>query len=405
MLFLNSGQRLVCAMKSVFSYLLLILMAATAACAAQQQPVVRTTDLKAADGVQLKASYFPASKPGPGILLLHQCDHDRKIWDGLAEELAGAGFHVLTFDLRGFGESGDKPHNQGKAGPIEPPQEMKKWPGDIDVALKYLESQPGVKADPVGVGGGSCGVDNAIKAAMRHPEVKSLVLLAGPTDLKGRQFLRQSKLPVFFAVADNDQYHVMVPMTEFLYIISASPGKKFERFKTGHHAAEMFSAHPELKTDITNWFETTLIKTPGQAPVASNVPPIPPEVHDWDLLEQPGGPARLKQRLAKDRAKDPNAPFLSEFVMDEFAYEHEQAGDFGQAVEIMKLAAEAYPKSPNVYDNLGDAYLAAGDKNMARKSAQRALELLPSDKVFTPEQHAAIKASAEDTLKKAGAGQ
>lgn len=391
-------------MKSTFSYLFLVLMAAGAACAAQEQPVVRTADLKAADGVNLKASYFAGSNPGPGILLLHQCDHDRKIWDGLAEELAGAGFHVLTFDLRGFGESGGEPHN-GKTGPIEPPQEMQKWPGDIDVALKYLESQPGVKPGLVGVGGGSCGVDNAIKAGMRHPEVKSLVLLAGPTDLKGRQFLRESKLPVFFAVAEDDQYHIMVPMTEFLYTISGSPGKKFERFKTGHHAAEIFSVHPELEADITNWFQTTLIKTPGQAPVATEVSTIPPEIHDWDLLEQTGGPAWLERRLKADRAKDPKAPFLSEYIMDEFAYEHEQAGDNGQAVEIMKLAAAAYPNSPNVYDNLGDAYLAAGEKNLARKSEQKALELLPSDKAFTPEQHAAITASAEEKLKKLGTGQ
>jgi tetratricopeptide (TPR) repeat protein len=167
----------------------------------------------------------------------------------------------------------------------------------------------------------------------------------------------------------------------------------------------MFSVHPELQTAIADWFRTTLIKTPGQAPVAKNVPPIPPEIHDVDELEQPGGPARLAQRLAKDRAKDPKAPFLEEFVMDEFAYEHEQAGDTGQAVEIMKLAAAAYPDSPNVYDNLGDAYLAAGDKDLARKSEQKALDLLPADKVFTPEQHAAIKASAEEKLKKLGTGQ
>jgi dienelactone hydrolase len=392
-------------MKGTFSYLFLVLMAAGPVCTAQQPPAARNADLRAADGVRLKASYYPASKPGPGILLLHQCDHDRKIWDGLAKQLAAAGFHVVAFDLRGFGESGDQPHNQGNAGPIEPAEEMQKWPGDIDVALQYLKSQPGVKAQPVGVGGGSCGVDNAIKTAMRHPEVKSLVLLAGPADLKGRQFLRQSRLPVFFAVAEDDQYHIMVPMTAFLYTISASPGKKFERFKTGHHAAEIFSVHPELKTSIVNWFRTTLVKTPGQAPLATEVPPIPPKIHDWDLLEQPGGPASLEQRLKAARAKDPKAPFLQEYIMDEFAYEHEQAGDARQALEIMKLAAAAYPESPNVYDNLGDAYLASGDKDSARNSEQKALELLPSDKVFTPEQHAAIKASAEEKLKKLGADQ
>jgi len=65
----------------------------------------RIVDLTAADGVKLKATYFAATKPGPGVLLLHQCNRQRKIWDGLAQQLAAAGINVLTLDYRGFGES------------------------------------------------------------------------------------------------------------------------------------------------------------------------------------------------------------------------------------------------------------------------------------------------------------
>ena len=63
-------------------------------------------DIKAPDGVNLKATYFSAGRPGPAMLLLHQCNMDRHAWDGLAADLAGNGFHVLTIDFRGFGESG-----------------------------------------------------------------------------------------------------------------------------------------------------------------------------------------------------------------------------------------------------------------------------------------------------------
>ena len=44
----------------------------------------------------------------------------------------------------------------------------------------------------IGVGGASCGVNNSVQTAIRHPEVHSLVLLSGPTNLKGREFLRHS---------------------------------------------------------------------------------------------------------------------------------------------------------------------------------------------------------------------
>jgi hypothetical protein len=50
----------------------------------QEPPAVRVVDLKAADGTILKASYFAAAKPGPGVLLLHQINRTRKAWDELA---------------------------------------------------------------------------------------------------------------------------------------------------------------------------------------------------------------------------------------------------------------------------------------------------------------------------------
>src|ERR1700690_4202131 len=73
---------------------------------AQQSPSARVIDLKASDGTVLKASYFAAAKPGPGVLLLHQINRTRRAWDDLAGQLAAAGINTLTLDMRGFGESG-----------------------------------------------------------------------------------------------------------------------------------------------------------------------------------------------------------------------------------------------------------------------------------------------------------
>src|SRR5258706_59713 len=100
-------------------------------CSAQEVPAPRVVDLTAPDGTNLKATYFSAGKPGPGILLMHQCNRQRKVWDGFAASLAGAGFNVLTFDFRGFGES------SGTAAFTLPPRENARmlaetWPGDVD---------------------------------------------------------------------------------------------------------------------------------------------------------------------------------------------------------------------------------------------------------------------------------
>ena len=84
---------------------LLVLLTLTVACAAQQTPAPRVVDLAATDGTKLKATFFSAGKPGPGVLLLHQCNLQRKGWDDLAAQLATAGISVLTLDYRGYGES------------------------------------------------------------------------------------------------------------------------------------------------------------------------------------------------------------------------------------------------------------------------------------------------------------
>src|ERR1700732_1685837 len=76
------------------------------ACGVNGWSAEKVVDLTTADGVKLKASYFAAAKPGPGVLLLHQCNRQRKIWDGLAQQLAAAGINVLTVDYRGYGERG-----------------------------------------------------------------------------------------------------------------------------------------------------------------------------------------------------------------------------------------------------------------------------------------------------------
>lgn len=380
-------------------FLMVISLALT--CWAKEPPAPRVVDLTAGDGARLKATYFAAAKPGPGVLLLHQCNRQRKVWDGLAARLAAAGINVLTLDNRSFGESDGERFE--KLNQQQAAETAAKWPGDIDVAFQYLKSQPGVQQDAIGVGGASCGVNNSIQVARRHPEVKSLVLLSGSTDLDGRQFLRKSaNLPVFFSAAADDEFPQSVLAIQWLFSLTAYPGKKLVHYKTGGHGSDMFPVHPELPGTIVEWYVTTLIKTPGRAPVAKEAPELPREISTLELIDQPGGAAKVTQMLAEARQRDPQANLFPEALINFMGYEHIQVGDTKGAVEIMKLNALAYPHSPNVYDSLADAYLADGQKDLARQNAKKALELLPSDTVDPPDRREGIKASAEQKLKQLG---
>src|SRR5580704_13605789 len=84
----------------------LLLATPSAAMAQQSRPLPRVVELKTSDGTPLKASFFAADKPGPGVLLLHQVNRDRKSWEGVAVQLAAAGINALPVDMRGIGESG-----------------------------------------------------------------------------------------------------------------------------------------------------------------------------------------------------------------------------------------------------------------------------------------------------------
>lgn len=361
----------------------------------------RIVDLKAPDGTSLKGTYFTAGRPGPGLLLLHQCNRQRKVWDDLAGRLATAGLNVMTVDLRGYGDSAGTPVD--KLTPEEANVVFnEKFSTDVEAAYQYLVSQPGVTRDNIAVGGASCGVNQSVHLAANHPEVKALVLLSEGTDAAGRQFLRGSpNMPVFMAVADDDPDPGVTEIMQWLYTLSSNPVSELAHYPVGGHGVEMFEAHKELPGMIVAWVAATMMKRP---PASAMKPAAPAsgESGFLELIDHPGGVEKAVQKFADARKRDPQAVLISEALMNRLGYEHLRAGDNKGAVELLKLNAIAYPKSPNVYDSLSDAYLANGQKDLARQNAKKALELLLSDTTDSADRRKDIKESAEGKLKQLG---
>ena len=361
----------------------------------------RVVDLTASGGVTLKATLFSASSRGPGVLLLHQCNRERSAWNDLAQRLSSAGLHVLTMDLRGYGDSGG-----GRFTQLPRAEQLKQqalWPADIDLAFQYLASQPNVMRDSIGVGGASCGVNNAVQTARRHPEVKSLVLLSGTTDLEGRRFLRVGRrTPTFLALADDDEFPVSVATTQWLYSLTGTPQKKLVHYSTGGHGADMFRPHPELITAIVDWFRATLVPNADRAPLRADSSEAAKESALLALMDEPGGTSKVAAQLAAARKRHPNATLFPEAVVNIIGYEHIQAGNVEHALEVFRLNVEAFPKSPNAYDSLSDGYLAAGQRELARVNAQKALDLLPTATDVPAAFRDTIRESAEGKLKQLG---
>ncbi len=93
------------------------------------------------------------------------------------------------------------------------------------------------------------------------------------------------------------------------------------------------------------------------------------------------GVSRLAERYRQWKAEPGHAYAETEVELNSLGYELMAAGRLDASIEIFKLNAAEHPRSANVHDSLGEAYMARGDREPAIRSYEKALELDP--KLFT----------------------
>jgi pimeloyl-ACP methyl ester carboxylesterase len=143
----------------------------------------------AEDAFQLRGSFWEARADGAvSLLLVHDRSADRSVWDQYVRFYLSRGWNVLSFDLRGHGESVRQEARTAlqPAGTPETPWEAG-WPLDLKAALAFAARQP--KADPakraiVGLG---LGADLAFAAAARDWGAASVVCVS-PDEARARAF-------------------------------------------------------------------------------------------------------------------------------------------------------------------------------------------------------------------------
>lgn len=70
---------------------------------------------------------------------------------------------------------------------------------------------------------------------------------------------------------------------------------------------------------------------------------------------------------------------VDEFSLNQLGYHLLQAKKTDDAIQVFKLNVAEYPQNWNPYDSLGEAYMAAGQKDLAIQSYQKSLELNPKN--------------------------
>lgn len=116
-----------------------------------------------ADGVRLHG-WFLFAQGTPRGVVVHFHGNAANISNHIAliEWLARAGYHVLMFDYRGYGESEGRVTRAGTT-------------KDGDAALEYALSRPEARDLPVFAYGQSLGGAVAIVTAAKHPEIRAVV--------------------------------------------------------------------------------------------------------------------------------------------------------------------------------------------------------------------------------------
>lgn len=94
-----------------------------------------------------------------------------------------------------------------------------------------------------------------------------------------------------------------------------------------------------------------------------------------------GTPADLLKQYRAYRDNPAHAYLETEAEVNQLGYNlmgTNRPDDLDKAIELFKLNVEAHPRSANVYDSLAEAYLKKGNKELAIKFYQRALEVDPN---------------------------
>jgi uncharacterized membrane protein len=92
-----------------------------------------------------------------------------------------------------------------------------------------------------------------------------------------------------------------------------------------------------------------------------------------------GGADAAAKQYQELKTLAPTSYNFDEDELNTLGYELIRANKLKDAIRILQLNAEAYPRSSNVYDSLGEAYMDDGNKALAVANYQRSLQLNPKN--------------------------
>ena len=244
-------------MLSLLKLLSIALFTVTVTTVNQAAEITLTTE----HGFELKADYYQGENAVErAVLLLHQCNFNRTMYDNIGRELSLRGIHALSLDFRGFGESIDAETDRKKFGRNSLFTYMKHWPKDVQLAYDFLRKKVG-KNGIIGVTGASCGGGQVKVLAENNPinaiSFFSSAVVHNDDEETIANYKGLGKKPTLFITAEED---ATFAGTQRGFTLNENINSKFIAYKGKGHGYTLLEQDKHLAKTLVNWFDSNLVK-------------------------------------------------------------------------------------------------------------------------------------------------
>ncbi len=210
----------------------------------------KTVSFETEDGFKLVGTLWQnTDSDKPRLILVHRFSADRHSYDAFAQEAFARGYTVLSFDVRGFGESIQK-GNQKLFFTSFTENGFRQIANDIFSAKRFLN------AEKVIVMGASIGANAALDYGVLDPSANGLVLLSPGLNYKGidvNASMIENGIPMLIVASKEDLYSAQSSQT----IFEKSPlaDKKLLLLEQAGHGTDMFIRNPSLTKTVLDWVQ------------------------------------------------------------------------------------------------------------------------------------------------------
>jgi alpha-beta hydrolase superfamily lysophospholipase len=221
------------------------------------------------DGFELVGNFYNA-KEGvvntstsnrPVLILVHGMNEKRGVWNsyGVVDDALDLGYNVLTYDIRGFGES---IYKSGKRYDVDSftEDDLNNMPQDVRAAVKYVRNNIYYNGRII-VAGASIGANSALSAAVYENDVRGVALLSPGLNYGGvtsfQEIYDYRQRPIFMAAGELEG---IVDDCRTLYdqALTYNPDRTDITFKiypaVDHHGTNLFKVE-QFESDLLSWLE------------------------------------------------------------------------------------------------------------------------------------------------------